>query len=248
MHHAEHSRGAEATRARPRWLEFGFLAVVCAAASALWVFIEVAESVVEGETHAFDVAILLALRTAGDPADPFGPRWLEQLARDITALGSPGVLTLLVVAVSAFLLLVRRQRSALLVLAATGTGALATRLLKLSFDRPRPELIPPDITISTASFPSGHAMGSAFVYLTLGALLAQASTDQRSKLFAMCLALALTGLVGISRVYLGVHWPSDVLAGWAAGACWAIAWWALVHVMGLEGPPGSRSLRKRRLG
>jgi len=229
-------------------LELRFLASVCAAASALWVFIEVAESVVEGETHALDLAVLLALRSAGDPADPLGPRGLEQFARDITALGSPGVLTLLVIAASAFLLLARRYRTALLVLAATGSGALVTRLLKLSFDRPRPELIPPDIYISTASFPSGHAMGSAFVYLTLGALLAQASTNQRLKLYVLGVAFALTGAVGISRIYLGVHWPSDVLAGWAAGAFWAIAWWALAQVLRRERPAGSNALYARRLG
>lgn len=239
---------ALAKQPRRRWLELRFLASVCAAASALWAFIEVAESVVEGETHTLDLAVLMALRTAGNPADPLGPRGMEQFARDITALGSPGVLTLLVIAASVFLLLARHHRSALLVLAATGSGALATRLLKLSFDRPRPELIPADIYISTASFPSGHAMGSAFVYLTLGALLAQASTNQRLKLYVLGVALALTGVVGISRVYLGVHWPSDVLAGWAAGAFWAIAWWALAHVTRREAPPASDALPQRRLG
>lgn len=218
-------------RKRPRWLELRFLGMVGAAASALWIFIELADEVVEGGTRVYDLALLMSLRSPGDPSDPLGPRWLEQLARDLTALGSPAVLTLLVFVACMFLLLSRRWRTFLLVLGATASGALATRLLKLSFDRPRPDLIPHDIYISTASFPSGHAMGSTFVYLTLGALLAQLTPGPRLKLYVLSVAAALAGLIGLSRVYLGVHWPSDVLAGWAAGAFWAMTWWLIARLV-----------------
>lgn len=216
-------------RIRPHWLELRFLAVLCAAASMLWIFIELADEVVEGESSARDLALLMLLRSPGDASDPLGPRWLEQLARDLTALGSPAVLTLLVFVACLFLLLSRKWRTFVLVLGATASGGLATRLLKLTFDRPRPELIPHDIYISTASFPSGHAMGATFVYLTLGALLAQLVPERKLKLYVLLVAATLAGLVGLSRVYLGVHWPSDVIAGWAAGAFWAMMWWLLAR-------------------
>jgi len=216
---------------RPHWLELRFLGVVCGAASMLWIFIELADEVVEGSTRGHDLALLMALRSPGDASDPIGPRWLEQLARDLTALGSPGVLTLLVCVACLFLLLSRKWRTFLLVLGATASGGIATRLLKLTFDRPRPELIPHDIYISTASFPSGHAMGATFVYLTLGALLAQLVPERKLKLYVLSVAATLAGLVGLSRVYLGVHWPSDVIAGWAAGAFWAMMWWLLARLV-----------------
>jgi len=222
------------------WLELRVLAVILFAASALWLFIELAEGVVEGETHAIDSSVLMALRAQTDTADPLGPRWVEQMARDITALGSPTVLTLLVVATCVLLLLGRRLREALLVIGATASGGLATRLLKLSFDRPRPEFMPQDIYIASASFPSGHAMGSAVVYLTLAALLARVIPSRRLKLYVLFVAATLAVLVGLSRVYLGVHWPSDVLAGWAAGAFWAIGWWVVAWAIDRRRASGVR--------
>ncbi len=207
------------------WLEPRLLGVILASALALWVFIEVAEEVVEGEAHSVDAAILLALRTGGDLADPLGPRWLEEFARDITALGSPGVLAMLVAAVAVFLALAGRLRTSLFLLLATASGALATALLKQGFHRPRPDLVPHATYVVSASFPSAHAMVSAVVYLTLGALIARMVPQRRLKLYVIAVAALLAGLIGISRVYLGVHWPTDVLAGWAAGAAWALACW-----------------------
>jgi len=211
------------------WLEPRLLAVICAAASALWLFIEIAEEVVEGETRAIDEAILTTLRSAGDVTDPLGPRWLEEFARDVTAFGSPGILTLIVAATAVFLLLAGARRTSLFVVVATAGGALAVTLLKLSFGRLRPDIVPHEVYVSTASFPSGHAMASAVVYLTLGALGARLVARRRLKLYVLSVAVLLTGMVGASRVYLGVHWPSDVLAGWAAGAAWALACWGVAH-------------------
>jgi undecaprenyl-diphosphatase len=207
------------------WLEPRILGLGALIAAALWLFIEVAGEVIEGDTEAVDTAILLALRRLGDAAHPLGPSWLEAAMRDITALGSPTVLGLIVAAVAVFLLLAGRLRAALLVLLATGGGGLGSMMLKRFFDRPRPDLFTHGDFVVSASFPSGHAMISAVVYLTLGALVARLLPSRRLKAYVMVVALLLPGLVGISRVYLGVHWPTDVLAGWVAGACWALACW-----------------------
>ena len=124
---------------------------------------------------------------------------------------------------------------AVLVVAATLGGLLVSHLLKDLYDRPRPELVPHLVPVSTASFPSGHAMLSAVVYLTLGALLARLVDAWWVKLYVIVAALGLTGLVGLSRVYLGVHYPTDVLAGWAAGLSWAILCWLAVRYLQRHG-------------
>ena len=138
--------------------ELRVLGGILAASSALWVFVEIAEEVVEGDARAIDTAILMAFRAPGDASDPLGPPWLDAFSRDITALGSPGVLGLLVAATCLFLLLARRRRTALFVLGATASGTLASVLLKLSFNRPRPDLVAHHAYVTSASFPSGHAM------------------------------------------------------------------------------------------
>ena len=117
---------------------------------------------------------------------------------------------------------------------ATISGAVLSSLLKLGFDRPRPDLVPHLTHVYSASFPSGHAMVSAVVYLTLGTLLTRIVSGIWLKIFVMAVAVLLTGLIGLSRLYLGVHWPSDVLAGWAAGAAWALVWWTVANVINLE--------------
>lgn len=207
------------------------LGIAAAAAFGLWVFIEVAERVLQGQTGGFDRAVMLALRMPGNPAHALGPAWMEEVARDITALGSIPVLSLLVIIVALFLLLARRGWTALFVLLSTAGGIAVTFLLKHVFGRARPDLFPHGDIVASASFPSGHAMISALVYLTLGALVTGLTTSRAIKAYVMLVALGLTAIVGASRVYLGVHWPTDVLAGWAAGAVWALAWWALVELV-----------------
>lgn len=215
-----------------RWLEPRILAITVAATSALWAFIEVADEVAEGEAHAVDSAILAILGVTGGVDAALGPPWLQAAARDVTALGSFPVLGLVVLAVSVYLVLARKLRTAAFVVVATVSGALASSLLKFLFSRPRPDLFPHGDYVVSASFPSGHAMISALVYLTLGALLARIVPRRRLKLYVMSIALTLTLLIGMSRVYLGVHWPTDVLAGWAAGAGWALLWWGLAERFG----------------
>lgn len=200
----------------------GALAVLAAIAGGLWAFIELADEVLEGETHAIDTAILVALRTPGDLSDPLGPGWLEEMLRDFTALGGTGVLTLLTLAVIGFLLVAKAPRAALVVALAIGSGILLSTLLKSGFDRPRPELVPHGSIVYTASFPSGHSMMSATVYLTLAALVSRIVRRRRLRVYLVTTAVVLTLLVGFSRIYLGVHWPTDVLAGWTVGAIWAL--------------------------
>ena len=139
-----------------------------------------------------------------------------------------------VLTVVGFLLLVRNWRAASFTFAATASGLLVSHLLKAVFDRPRPDLIPHEVTVFTPSFPSGHAMMSAVVYLTLAALVARLMRRRRLKLYAMSVAAVFTLLIGLSRVYLGVHWPTDVLAGWMAGASWALGCWLIAAKVGLD--------------
>jgi undecaprenyl-diphosphatase len=214
----------------PRWAELGPLAGIAAVAASLLAFAQLADEVLEGETHAFDEAILLWLRSAADLSDPVGPLWFEKMARDVTSLGSVTVLFMVSLAVAGFLAMVRKRGAALLVLASVGGGAALSSTLKLVFERDRPDLVPHAVDVYTASFPSGHAMLTAVTYLTLGALLLRVSGRRRVKAYVMGVAATLTVLVGASRVYLGVHWPTDVLAGWCigsgwAGLCWLVAAW-----------------------
>lgn len=194
-------------------------------ATAVWGFVELAGAVLAGSAEQFDRWILLALRDPHDPARPLGPPWLEEMMRDFTALGGVGVLTLLTATVAGYLTLAGKRRAALDVLLSVGTGILLSTLLKLGFDRPRPDLVPHGSRVYTASFPSGHSMMSAIVYLTLGALVARFRPGLVTKAYVLSLAVLLTFLVGVSRVYLGVHWPTDVLGGWATGAAWALLCW-----------------------
>ncbi|MEO7222624.1 MAG: phosphatase PAP2 family protein, partial [Devosia sp.] len=181
------------------------------------------DEVAEGDTLRFDQAFLLALREPGDPTNPIGPVWLEEVARDITALGGVAVLTLLTTLVAAHFLLRGKPRSALFVALAAITGTMVSNILKGIFDRPRPELTA-IMEYGRGSFPSGHSTMSAVVYLTLGVMLATAAKELKLKVFYVAIAIVVIALVGLSRLYLGVHYPTDVAAGWAIGASWAILW------------------------
>ena len=210
--------------ATPR--EAAGLAGIFAVAAAL-AFAKLGGEVLEGETHSFDQATLLALRVPGSPQTPIGPGWLAEAARDLTALGSTAVITYVLGAGAGYLLLCGKRGAALVAIGAVGSGAALSSLLKLGFDRPRPEFVPPGMDVHTASFPSGHTMLSAVTYLTLGALLMRADGHRRMTAYILALAVMTTLLVGMSRIFLGVHWPTDVLGGWAAGAAWAASWWLL---------------------
>lgn len=204
------------------------LLAIFGVALSLYGFIELADDMLEGDTLDFDHAVLLAFREPNDLSDPIGPRWLEEVMRDFTALGGHAVLATIVLSVVGFLLLSGKRRFALMVTLSVSGGMGLSALLKLVFARPRPDLVVHATEVYTHSFPSGHAMLSAIVYLTLGALLARTRAEPRVKIYLLCVAVLLTLVIGISRIYLGVHWPSDVLAGWAIGSAWALMCWLVM--------------------
>ncbi|MEY2934819.1 MAG: hypothetical protein RL033_5568 [Pseudomonadota bacterium] len=218
-----------------RHAELGYVLSLGALAAGLYVFIEVAEEVTEGGTHSVDRALLYALRNPSDLSDPLGPPWLEEMVCDWSALGGRALLSLLSIAVITHLLLAKRPRAAGLVAISVIGASLLSLGLKRSFQRPRPDLVPRLLHVSSSSFPSGHSLLSAAVYLTLGALLARTQPNRLLKIHILSWASLLTLLVGVSRVYVGVHWPSDVCAGWAAGAAWAALCWLVAHALQRRG-------------
>jgi undecaprenyl-diphosphatase len=220
-------RYASAVRTQLARFELPIMLLIVAAAAGAWAFVEVADSVLEGEARDLDVAVITAMRNPADLSDPIGPRWLEEFGRDITALGGVGVLLMLTLAVAGYLRLVDKRRVAVFLVIAVSSGVLISTLFKSAFDRPRPDLVSHQTHVYTASFPSGHSMQSAVTYFTLGALLARVHRQRRVKIYVLSVAAFLTFAVGLSRVYMGVHWPTDVLAGWAAGATWAIICWLI---------------------
>ena len=207
-----------------RWLfrEQRFLALFVASAALIAGFVALAGEMQEGETHAFDIAILEALRQPGNPAQLIGPGWLQSAATDITALGGVTVLALVSALAIAFLLLRGRWRQAVFTTVATAGGALMGALLKSLFARSRPEVVPHLVEVTSLSFPSGHSLNSAIVYLTLAVMIARSFTDRTSRVFTVSVAVVLVLAIGCTRVLLGVHYPTDVLGGWTLGAAWAL--------------------------
>lgn len=201
------------------------LMLIALCAAGITAFIALAGVVLEQPHLPLDEKLLLALRQPLDLSDPIGPPWLEEAARDVTALGSITVLTWVSLMAAGHLALRRKWRSMLFLVVSVGGGVLLNNVLKAGFDRPRPDLVPHITSVYTASFPSGHAMLSAVVYLSIGVLLMRLESRRALRLYIMSIAVFLTFMVGASRVYLGVHWPSDVLAGWVAGASWALFCW-----------------------
>jgi undecaprenyl-diphosphatase len=191
-------------------------------AAFLFAFLKLASEVVEGDTAAFDRWVLQALRSPTDTALPRGPGWLRETLVDLTALGGVPVLTLLTLVAAGYLVAARRMATAAFVVAAVTGGALVSTLLKMVFARARPDIVGHLVEVHSASFPSGHALNSAVTYLTLGALLARTGGGGSVRIYVMAIAVCLTLAIGFSRVYLGVHWPSDVIAGWCVGAAWAL--------------------------
>ncbi|HSC66415.1 MAG TPA: phosphatase PAP2 family protein [Cellvibrio sp.] len=214
--------------------ELSVLIALFSIMGSLWVFASLTELALEDHPHELDRALLLSMRNPADLSDPLGPGWVEEIGRDFTALGGNAVLILLTIAVIGYLLLDRKPRVVIVVLIAT-LGALGvSSLLKHTIDRDRPDLVPHGSIVYTASFPSGHSMLAASTYLTLGALLAQLQRRRIIKTYILLVCITITLLVGISRVYLGVHWPTDVLAGWTAGAGWALGCWLLARWLQLH--------------
>lgn len=216
------------------WNEWAILAWLTVFSVTVWGFIELADDAPEGDYLALENRILRSFRTPEDPGVGIGPHWLPEMARDITALGSTAVLTLLVILVLGWLAFRRKFHTALFIFAATVSGTLLSLVLKNAFGRERPTAVPHLMIETSLSFPSGHSMLSSVVYFTLGAALASTVKRRIEKIFFVLAAALLSFLTGVSRLYMGVHYPTDVLAGWAAGTAWAllcgtVAWWLQRH-------------------
>jgi len=184
-------------------------------------FFEFASEVREKETEKFDEAVMLAIRES----DPTRSPRVGEIARDLTALGGVTVLTIVTLVSFGVAVFSGRTKLGWLGVSAVVAGSLATSLLKHSYDRPRPDLFEHGSWVYNTSFPSGHSMMSAVVYLTLGILVARIQSRRAVRWFIVSVSIMLTLLVGLSRIYLGVHWPTDVAGGWMLGGAWAVLFW-----------------------
>ncbi len=214
-------------RAREPIVLVGLLLV----AGGSWGFIKLADEVVEGETVDFDHWAVRQLRSCDNAAVPIGPRWMAEVGRDITGLGGVAVLSLFITAAAGFLAIHHLYRTMAVLVVSTTSGIVVSSLLKNAFSRPRPDLVPHLSDVYTSSFPSGHSMMSAIVYLTLAAIVAPVLKHFWIRVYVLVCAISMTGLIGVSRVYMGVHFPTDVLAGWTAGLVWAIACWLIAKTV-----------------
>jgi undecaprenyl-diphosphatase len=205
-------------------------AVALFAVSLVLLGIHLADELIEGEGFSFDTRLLLALRVPGHPQTPIGPSWLLQSAVDISALGGYTLIWLFGLAGLVWLIAAgKRAEAGGIALSLIGSSVI-DGLLKSWIARPRPELVPHLVQVTNASFPSGHAMISSAVYLTLALMLAESMPrdgwrSRAARVAVVAFFSALAVLIGMSRVYLGVHWPSDVLAGWCFGTAWALLVW-----------------------
>lgn len=210
-------------------LELSVLVAAAMAVSGAWLFIVLAGLVAGGGAQRIDEQLMLALRQTEDVRVPIGPLWLRDVALDITTMGGGLVLTLLSLIIAGYILLQRRYGALVLLVLASSGGALLNAALKATFARHRPTVVPALVPALSSSFPSGHAMSSAAIYLSLAVLVAGLTPHRRDRVYVLAVALTLTFFVGLSRVYLGVHYPSDVLAGWTAGIVWALICWLAVR-------------------
>lgn len=196
------------------------------------IFLRMGHEVSEAETDAFDNRILLALRSA--PDDPLGPPWVEAAMMHLSALGSGAVTALVALIAVGFTLLARRPRFALLIATcAIGVSVLMT-LLKGLYNRPRPTVVTHIDPPGGLSFPSGHSTISMALYMTLAVLIARTLEERRLRRFVIGTGGFLTMLIGVSRMYLGVHYPTDVLAGWTVGGAWALICGGVAYCLGRD--------------
>lgn len=183
----------------------------------------------EMETRSFDESILKSLRVPGDLSTPVGPRWLLHAVLDLNGLGSVTVLAIITVFAAIHLFMARRRVMAAYLLISVLGGWAISNAIKFIVGRPRPDVVPHLQDVYDPSYPSGHAMMSAVTYLTIAVLISSEAMERGRNMFLLMTAFALSGAIGLCRIYLGVHYPTDVLAGWCAGATWALVCHAVGH-------------------
>lgn len=209
--------------------EIAALSALFVVTAGIALFADLAEDMREGDGQAFDQAILNWMQPV--VGEPRGPWWLKEAAADLTSLGGISVLTLFAVIVFVFLLIQRKRLSALLLVVGLAGGVGLSEGLKAIFERQRPPEVFQAVDTLNASFPSGHALLSTVFYLTLGVMLTRAFPRTHLKAFVLGAAMVIAILIGLTRVYLGAHWATDVLAGWSVGAAWAMALWLAAYAV-----------------
>ena len=210
--------------------EIAALAALFVVAGGVLTFVELADDMTEADGIAFDHHILSLMRPyADDPGRPWGPWWLKEAAADITSLGGISVLGLFALIVIVFLLSQRKWLSSLLLVVGLAGGVVLSEGLKAVFERERPPQALQAVETINASFPSGHALLATVFYLSVAVMLTRAFPRQRFKIFVLGVGILMALLVGLTRIYLGAHWATDVFAGWAVGSAWAMVLWLVAY-------------------
>lgn len=215
--------------------EISFLFIMLGMVLSLFLFIVIADAVAAGETLSYDNKILLLFRNPENSSLPLGSERIQYIVRDITALGSSTLLIIITLFVVLYLALQKASRSIIYVLFAAIGGGVLVQILKHLFARQRPDIVSHLVSEISMSFPSGHSAMSAVVYLSLAVLLSRIEKSHKTRIFLISAALIITLLVGLSRIYLGVHYPTDVLAGWMIGLFWALLCWFIASIIEKRG-------------
>jgi undecaprenyl-diphosphatase len=230
---AGHARMIEQVprKAKPGWLPFvlrwiSWLAVGCALVLVAG-FVELSEELLDTEEpssrlSSVDAAVLRFVLGVRVP-------WLNGVAMDLTALGSPVVVALVTIATAALLAASADRRGVTALVVSSFASAPLTMAMKSLIDRPRPDVIPPLVSVTGLSYPSGHALAAAATYLTAAFVVARHLHSPRQRIATIGFAGLLVLLIGGSRVYLGVHYPSDVFGGMLLGTAWALGMAAVLR-------------------
>jgi len=214
---------------RVKGLEIRVLLIWFSIVGALWAFLALGNEIGEGETGALDRQLIGLLRTSSNGGGAIGPLWFKESMRDVTALGSFTFLSLMTIAVVLSLLLHRKRREGIITAVTAISSQASIEILKFLYERPRPAQILLQPLASTDSFPSGHTTESTTIFLTVATVIASLEVNDGTKFLAYAIAIFAMLAVGFSRVYLGMHWPTDVLGGWVLGTAWALAAWTALR-------------------
>ena len=212
--------------ARAEFAALGALAIVTL---GIMTFVEIADDMTEADGQAFDQMVLHWMQPiAGQPR---GPWWLQEAAADITSLGGIAVLTLFAIVAIGMLMILKKRLSAVLLVIGLAGGVVLSEGLKALFERERPPAAFQAVETLNASFPSGHALLSTVFYLTVAVMMTRAFPKRRLMAYVLGVGMVFALLIGLTRVYLGAHWASDVMAGWCVGAAWAMALWLVSYAV-----------------